>query len=384
MMSDIEAKASQRLWTKRFTYDLWMEAQGIPIHRGYYIQDLRTAELAWWKARDCNAAFIQLVGQEGVTSTRIIEIPPGKTLTMPKAAFDEIAYSLNGNGLTTIENAGGGKSQFEWQPHSMFTMPRHRAYQMTNADGSKPARVLFFNYLPMAMSAVPDADWYFDNPFQAGETIAPEFYAEAKMVKPSDAGDAYLGKRVYWFGNFFPNMQAWDRMDDNSHRGGGGSTSVYCQFPDTELSAHMSEFGARTYKKAHRHGPGRAIIIPVGEGYSIMWEEGKEKVIVPWHECSMFVPPNRWFHQHFNVGDKPARYLAMHPPMQFHGHAEKVTDRAKDQIEYVDEAPEIRERFEGELAKRGLSSALSPSVYSVRDFDWSKFAENVHGKQTSA
>ncbi len=373
-----DQKASTRLWTKRFTYDQWMEEQGIPIHRGYYIADLRTAELGWWASRQCQAAFIQLVGQEGVTSTRIIEIPPGKTLQVQRTAFDEIVYSLNGHGLTTHELANGSKRVFEWQPHSMFTMPRHRAYQLSNADGSKPARLLFFNYLPMAMSAVPDPEFYFGNPLMPSHADPEDFYSEAKMVKPTDAGDAYLGKRVYWFGNFFPDMQAWDKMDDNTHRG-AGSTSVYCQFPDTELSAHMSEFAARTYKKAHRHGPGRAIIIPVGEGYSIMWEEGKDKVVIPWHECSMFVPPNRWFHQHFNVGDAPARYLAMHPPMQFHGHAEKVTDRAKDQIEYVDEASEVRERFEAELAKRNLTSLMDPKVYKVRDFDWANFATTVHG-----
>jgi hypothetical protein len=115
-----------------------------------------------------------------------------------------------------------------------------------------------------------------------------------------------------------------------------------------------------------------------------MWEEGKEKVVVPWQECSLFVPPNRWFHQHFNIGEVPARYLAMHPPMQFHGHAEKVTDRAKDQIEYVDEDPMVRERFERELAKRNLTSLMDPKVYKASDFDWEKFAENVHGSQGNA
>ena len=57
--------------------------------------------------------------------------------------------------------------------------------------------------------------------------------------------------------------------------------------------------------------------------------------------------PNKWFHQHFNAGGEPARYLALHPPMQFHGHAEKVEDRAKDQIEYVNEDPWVRAKFEG-------------------------------------
>jgi hypothetical protein len=42
------------------------------------------------------------------------------------------------------------------------------------------------------------------------------------------------------------------------------------------MSAHMSVFAPRTYKKAHRHGPGRAILIPGGEGYSVMWPEGSD------------------------------------------------------------------------------------------------------------
>jgi len=164
-------------------------------------------------------------------------------------------------------------------------------------------------------------------------------------------------------------MRAWDKLDSNARRGAGGR-SVYIQFPDSEMSCHMSVFDARLYKKAHRHGPGRVIVIPVGEGYSIMWEEGKEKVVVPWHEASCFVPPNKWFHQHFNAGGEPARYLALHPPMQFHGHAEKVEDRAKDQIEYVNEDPWVREKFESELAKRGLTSLMPPETYTNPDFEW--------------
>jgi len=119
----------------------------------------------------------------------------------------------------------------------------------------------------------------------------------------------------------------------------------------------------------------RSTVIPVGEGYSIMWEEGKEKVVVPWHEASCFVPPNKWFHQHFNAGGEPARYLALHPPMQFHGHAEKVEDRAKDQIEYVHEDPWVREKFAEELAKKGLTSLMPPAAYTDLNFDFYKARE---------
>ena len=36
---------------KDFTYDRWMESVGIPIHRGYYVEDLRTVELGRWEER---------------------------------------------------------------------------------------------------------------------------------------------------------------------------------------------------------------------------------------------------------------------------------------------------------------------------------------------
>ncbi len=362
------------MWSKTFTYDLWMETVGIPIYKGYYIEDLRSLELGWWEERQCQAAFFQLAGQEGVSSARVTEIPPGKTLPPAKFALDEVVYVASGRGLTTIW-AGDGKSKktFEWQAHSMFLIPHNYYYQLTNMQGDKPVRLLHYSYLPLAMSAIQEPDFFFGNAFESSDYLSEhgdDFYSEAKLVQ-SKGGDDFLGLRAYWYGNFFADMRAWDKLDANVRRGAGGK-SVFIQFPNSEVTAHMSVFPAQTYKKAHRHGPGRVIVVPAGEGYSVMWEEGKEKVVVPWHECSVFVPPNRWFHQHFNAGAAPARYLALHPPMQFHGHAEKIEDRAKDQIEYPDEDPWIRQKFEEELANRGLKSLIPEEAYKDRDFEWSK------------
>jgi hypothetical protein len=84
----------------------------------------------------------------------------------------------------------------------------------------------------------------------------------------------------------------------------------------------------------------------------------------------LITPPNKWFHLHFNVGQAPARYLAFHPPMQFDGHAKKVEDRARDQIEYVDEDPAVRQMFEAELAKRNMQSEIPDVAYQQRDYEW--------------
>jgi gentisate 1,2-dioxygenase len=139
--------------------------------------------------------------------------------------------------------------------------------------------------------------------------------------------------------------------------------------PDSEISAHMSVFPPGTYKKAHRHGPGRLIVIPGGEGYSVMWGEGGEKKIYPWHEGSAVTPPDQYFHQHFNLGNAAARYFALHPPVQFLGKDEDEKGNAEGvNIEYVDEDPWVRQYFEEELAKRGLESRMPDEVYTNPDF----------------
>lgn len=365
-------KAVRSMWSKTFTYDLWMESIGIPIYKGFYIEDLRTLELGWWEERQCQAAFIQLMGQEGVSSARVTEIPAGKSLPPVKFAFDELVYVCSGRGLTTIWPAEvKPKKTFEWQAHSLFMIPRNHYHQFSNMQGDKPVRLLHYSYLPLAMSALPEPEFLLNSPLEPsfGQT-EEDFYSEAKLIQAENA-DEGLGFRAFWYGNFFPDMRAWDKLDANANRGAGGK-SVFIQFPNSELTAHMSVFAPRTYKKAHRHGPGRVIVIPAGQGYSIMWEEGKEKIICPWHECSMLVPPNKWFHQHFNAGGTNARYLALHPPMQFHGHAEKVEDRAKDQIEYPNEDPWIHKKFADELGKRGLKSLMPEEAYANPNYEWSK------------
>ena len=50
---------------------------------------------------------------------------------------------------------------------------------------------------------------------------------------------------------------------------------------------------------------------------------------------------------------------------------ERVEDRSRDQIEYSDEDPMIRERFESELGKRGEKSLMPEEIYSNREYQWS-------------
>src|SRR5437870_841368 len=128
---------------KAYTYDRWMESVGIPIYRGFFIEDLRTVELGWWDERQCNAAFIQLMGQEGITSAIVMEIAPGKTLPPVKFALDELIYVLQGRGVSTVWTADGApKKTLEWQDRSLSQIGSNGFLQLRNMRGDRAARLL--------------------------------------------------------------------------------------------------------------------------------------------------------------------------------------------------------------------------------------------------
>ena len=91
---------------------------------------------------------------------------------------------------------------------------------------------------------------------------------------------------------------------------------------------------------------------------------GGEKVVCPWSEGTIFVPPENWYHQHFNTGSTDARYLALGALSQFSGNP------YRHQIEYPYEDPWTRETFERELAKKGLKSLMPEECYQDPDFEW--------------
>jgi hypothetical protein len=67
-----------------------------------------------------------------------------------------------------------------------------------------------------------------------------------------------------------------------------------------------------------------------------------------------------WYHQHFNTGNSPARYLAFKHEVVSIRNAQGVpkawiSRRAGgDQIDYADESQVVRETFAEALAKKGL------------------------------
>jgi gentisate 1,2-dioxygenase len=122
------------------------------------------------------------------------------------------------------------------------------------------------------------------------------------------------------------------------------------------MFAHISEFPVGTYKKAHRHGPGAHIYTLDSTGYTLMWWEGEEPQKFDWSEGSVISPSAGQWHQHYNTGDKPAKFVALHASVALRGDASEG-DREQLPFQYEDKA--LREQYVEECAKNGVEVTMN-------------------------
>ncbi|MBI2935076.1 MAG: cupin domain-containing protein [Chloroflexi bacterium] len=345
-------------WGGKTSYDKWVDAEEIPVIKGYYVEDLAAGGLGFWKRKGGLGAIVRMEGAEESNDCYICEIPPGASLKPQRHMFEELIYVVKGRGATTVWNEGGQSQTFEWQEGSLFSPPLNSWHQHFNGQGNEPARYMAVTTAPTVINLFHNLDFVYHNPF----VFQDRFSGEGDYF--SSKGNLYPGVEHFWESNFIPDVRRF-KLFPYGPRGAGGS-NVKFMLSENTLITHVSEFPVGTYKKGHRHGAGAHVVIIGGVGYSLMWLEGQPKMKVDWKVNSMFVPPERWFHQHFNTGPEPAKYLALRwGGRKFKmGKAWGTRESVKtggDQIEYEDEDPEIRALFERELAKNGLTCKM-PSV----------------------
>jgi len=348
------------------TYDEWQRGEAIPVVRGFFVEDLNTVAVEPWKRKGGLGAFINLEGTGGTNDAYVCEIPPGKTLQPQRHLFEEMIFVLQGRGATTVWYEGMPKRTFEWQEGSLFAIPLNAWHQHFNGQGEKSVRYLAVTNAPIVMALFHNLKFVMENPL----IFEDRFSGEEDYF--SGDGTMYLdgaGRLNIWRTNFISDARFF-QLHDRPHRGAGGK---YIQFElgNNTMVPHIAEFPVGTYKLAHRHGPGAHVIIMSGQGYSLLWPRGGERVRVDWKPGSMVVPPDQWFHQHFNTGTEPARYLALRWgskrfPMSAALFPIESTDVSEKmggmQIEYEDEDPKIHEVFEAELSKSGTICRMSALV----------------------
>jgi quercetin dioxygenase-like cupin family protein len=347
------------------SYEKWLESEGIPVIKTFFVDDIRTVPLEPWDRKGGNGAFLQMEGAGQVNNCYICEIPPGKSLKPQRQLFEETIYVISGRGATTVWNDENHRQTFEWQAGSLFSPPLNTWHQLYNGSGSETARYLAVTTAPTMINLLHNLDFIFHNDFAFTDRFDARqgyFNGEGNLLAGDFKGFTFAGNA--WETNFVADARSFKLMDYEV-RGAGGS-NIKFELSENTTACHISEFPVGTYKKAHRHGAGAHVIILGGDGYSLIWPDGAPINKYDWHEGSMVVPPENWWHQHFNAGDKPARYLALRAfgSKKFKGlgsrHQPSV-DRKKggSQIEYADEEMIVRQWFDEALAKRGVESQMA-------------------------
>ncbi len=346
-------------------YDRWVREEEVPVFNGYYVGDLTKLKLGDWNRKGGRGCIINLEGNEQSNDSYVCEIAPGASLKPQRHLFEEMILILKGRGASTVWNKNQPRQTFEWQEGSLFAIPINSWHQHHNGQGDAPVLYVAVTTAPLVLNLFHNVDFVLNNDYTFTDRyVAEKGYFSGKGNLSQVEAD---GKINVWETNYVPDVYKL-KLYDLKGRGAGGK-NVHLEMADNTLTAHISEFPMGTYKKAHRHDGGANVVILGGQGYSLMWLEGKSPMKIDWHQASMFVPPTRWFHQHFNTGTVPARYLALrwgsmkNPMGNDSTRIWKVRESVAvggDQIDYEDEDPAIRRLFEEELSKNNMKSAMSP------------------------
>lgn len=328
-------------------YDAWQEGEGIPIYKVFHVENMVDVKLGRWERYGCDGAFVNLADPY-ITAAFILELAPGQQTNPIKHMFETWCYIIDGIGQTTVEQPGHGQpGQITWGKRALFGPPLNTTYFHRNLDKGKPARILMVTNAPLTLNLFHNSEFVFNNPF----VFQDRFDGRQGFF---NAGSEHLGGRVART-NFIPDTLAYQLLQWKDR--GFGAKSFHFSMSDHTSAAHLSEFEVGTYKMAHRHGPGAHVIILKGQGFSLCWKEGEQPRRVDWREGSMFAPPEWWFHQHFNTGPEPARYLALRRggspehPMKLGMSGGKD---APDQIEHEEEPAWIYDTYAEELEKNGV------------------------------
>jgi gentisate 1,2-dioxygenase len=361
-------------------FEEWLKQENLPVYRDYGIRDLRAIEVKPWKRMGTLGAYLDLKGGEGVNNAYVCEISPGGSTQPQRYLFEEVIYILSGEGESTIWNPGGHKQVVKWKPGSILGPPLNAWRQHFNR-GTVPVRLLAITNAPVLIDLFHNADFVFNNDYVFRDRYngeADEFAAgEDKLhqKKTTVESSEQRGGVYTWESDFIPNARTMGLAV--SRERGAGNSRIELQLADNTMQAHISEFEVGTYKKAHRHGPGSHVVMLNGRGYTMMWKgslkysDAPEKERVDFIEGSIFVPPDGWFHQHFNTGPDPARYLAatwggdgkwfmrsLGGGGRTHRLGKTSTRKGGNLIEYEDEDPAIRDIYTAELSKSGIQMKM--------------------------
>ncbi len=353
----VAADLAQKFKSEKDTpYLRWVRGECLDIIPAHYVRNLRSVALKPWARRGANAVFLNHDASRTTNDCYVCEIPPAGKLAPHRQMFEEMVFVLDGRGSTTVWNDAGQRVTFEWKAGAIFGIPLNCWHQHFNGSGQAPARYVAVTNAPQVINLYEDVDFVFNSKrdFKNRFSGEPDYFAAGKERQEWTLETNFIADAVN-----LPLAIAEER--------GAGGGHIRFNLAKASLSGHISQFPVATYKKAHAHGPGAHVIILSGEGYTLVWHDlAGEPIRYDWEVGTLLVPPNAIYHQHFNTGATPGRYLAFK-----HGGSPRnsqgvllcfISQRlGGDQLDYADESPAVRTMFAEALARHGLTPQMEES-----------------------
>ena len=350
-------------------YQKFLASEGIPNYTGWAV-DLYELELKPWKrlGPEVLGAYINLNGTGGVVNAFAMSILPRGETWPERHLFEEQLMILTGEGETHIwRKDPTEKVVVPWKKGTVFSPPLNTWHRHVN-KGSEPVLLVAVTDLPIKADLFRNMEFIFNVNFDFSERYAgqPDYF------DPENSQDYPPGPEEHSLSivNLVRNAWSWRLF----HAGQGvGDVDRHYILSNNMIGGHIEQFPVGTYERGHRHGPGATIVLLSGVGRTLMWprplgktpwKDGRsdEVLEVNWKVGTLLIPPTQWYHQHFNLGREPARFINLG---EIPGTNEMYPMTSKqlaggDQgiILFRDEDLHVREMFERELATRGLDPLM--------------------------
>jgi hypothetical protein len=346
-------------------YRDWSEGEGIPIHLDFG-HNLLKLETGPWDRYDARGCFAHTHGNGDFMANYVLEIDPGRKTRPVKHLYEVFCYVLAGHGSTKVWLPNGETRVFEWGPKALFAIPLNCQYQIFNSSGSQSVRISCTNDAPITINLYHNLDFVFNNP-----CTFPERTGQDKHFEGDGDHSMWTAKdirRNLWETNFVPDVSSFKLYDFEER--GKGSKNVSFILAEGTMHSHVSQIPKGRYKKAHRHAAGTHVHAVDGTGYSLLWYDGDSEFReFPWEHGFMYTPPFWMFHQHFNTGPVPARYLACslgsrrYPFISLRrksgeGMGSISLSQGGRQLEYEDQDPRIHRKWLEALRQTGVPSEM--------------------------
>lgn len=259
-----------------------------------------------------------LHGQQGLTSSYVLAIEPGRATRPERHIYDEYLVVLEGEGETRVWRDGDPPRTIRWRPGSLFSPPLNALHEHHNT-GAARALLLGVTNAPPVLDFYRSHAFVFENDF----SFEDRFAAAADAFPPETGRPAQRGNGAdpYTPGSV-PDVLEIDRFlwrwPDKDGRFAtfrmGGNT----------LMAHVSRTEPESYQAPHRHAGGATLVTLTGSGYWLLWPreagaspfaDGTDESVLrlPTGRFSLNSPPAGWYHTHFNTSDEPEYRIGITP-----------------------------------------------------------------------